>query len=179
MTALLSTIILFVIAIASVYVLGTILAVPTNVPAGKDCNLYANTGTHGSPTWALESNVQDLKISDSPEPYQLQLRNSGGFHTNVLTMTKWSVTFKIADIYTDAFYVALVAAKNNKTALDLQILDGLAVPASGVIVQGPRADWVVTKFDRDETSTQAVMYDVELQVGQTGNNPSWVSITGS
>ena len=159
--------------------LGVILSVPVNVPAGKDGYAYANTGSHGSPTWAVQSNIQDVKLGDAITLYALNLRNSGGFTTNVPTVTDWNPTFKVAEISGDPFLTALLAAKNNKTAIDMQFLSGPSVPATGVTVQGPRADWIVEKMERDETNTQAIMYDVSLKPGQTGNTPSWVSITGS
>jgi hypothetical protein len=171
---------MLLIGLALILILGTgPTAIPLNVPAGKDCHAYANTGTHGSPTWAAVDNIQDVKLGDAVTQFGMKLRLNRPFETNIPTLLAWNPTFKIADISGDALFAALLAAKTNGTALDMTFLDGAVTPATGVTSQGPRADWTVEKMDRDEASENGVMYDVSLKAAQTGNVPAWFSVTGS
>lgn len=167
------------VALLFLIVLGTIAAIPVNVVAGKDCYAYANSGTHGSPTWTLCDNIQDVKISDSDDKTELKLRKNRPYKTNVTTTAGLNVTFKVPNIQGDAFLTALRTAKANKSAIDIAFLDGLMVPAAGVTSQGPRADWLVEKLEEDQATENADLIDVSVIPGQTGNVPAVFSVTGS
>lgn len=170
-------IVAIVIALVSIAWTG-ILSIPINVTAGKDTYAYANTGTEDSPTWVETDNIQDVKLGDGTTLYQLKLRANRPFDSYVPTLQTWNPTFKVPNIPGDALLAALLAAKNNGTAIDMCFLWGLVVPATGVTTEGMRANWTVEKCDESQDAAEADMFDVSLKIAQTGNAPTWMSITG-
>ncbi len=157
----------------------TIAAIPITANAGRDCYAYANSGNHGTPVWTLVDYIQDVKLSNSDDKSELKLRVNRPHKTYVPATTDQSVSFKVPNIKGDPFLTALRAAKTGKSAIDIIFFDGVVAPAMGIISQGPRADWIVTKLDDDQDTGAAEMIDVELCPGQTANVPSVFSVTGS
>jgi hypothetical protein len=154
-------------------------AVPINVVAGKDHYAYFNSATFGTPTWNAADNIQEVKLGDGISLSELKLRKNRPFKTNVPTLKDWNPTFKVPNIRGDELLEGLIAAKNNGTAIDMAFMDGPMVPPTDVTVQGMRSCWVVEKCDRNEDEGEAGMYDVSLKIAQTGNVPTWLSVTGS
>jgi hypothetical protein len=167
------------IALALIVVLGAIASIPLNVTAGKDTYAYANTGTEGTPVWSETDNIQDVKLGDAITQYGLKLRSNRPFESNLPTLQAWNPTFKIPNIAADPLLIALIAAKNNSTAIDMAFLWGVVAPGAGINTQGMRANWTVEKMDESQDAAEADMFDVSLKIAQTGNAPTWMNITGS
>jgi hypothetical protein len=144
--------------------------------AGKDGFAYLNTaaqgaGFHGTPTWVLIDNIQDLDCDPQEmEKFKASIRRSGGVNVYMMTMNEIGVKFKCLWIPTDPLCVAMLAAYQARKALDMIFLDG---PQATTGSQGPRADWLVAKMPRPEHLTDGMTIDIELCPGITANPPGW------
>ena len=151
----------------------TVLAI-----AGKDGFAYLNTaaqgaGFHGTPTWTLVDNIMDLDCDpEEMEMFKASIRCSGGINVYMATMEELGVKFKMMWIPTDPLCVAILAAFQARKGLDMVFLDGTITGEIGS--QGPRADWLVSKFPRSEHLAEGMVIDIELKAGLTANAPSWL-----
>lgn len=154
----------------------TVSMVTVPVVAGKDGYAYLNTaaqgaGFHGTPTWTLVDNIQDLDVDPNEmEAFKASIRRSGGINVYMATMNEVGIKFKVLWIPTDTFCVALLAAFQARKGLDMIFLDGLQATVGS---QGPRADWLVTKFPRAEHLADGMTIDIELKPAITANAPGW------
>jgi hypothetical protein len=155
-----------------------------NNPAGKDAYVYMNTATaggsyHSAPTWTARDNIMDVDIEDTVAMHEVKLRKNNPMITNVPTLRKLMIKFKIALIRTDPFYTDLLYAYQNGQGLDMLFLDGVVLPATGVTTRGLRADWGVATFKENQHLENGMEVDVELVPLQTGNVPADFSVTGA
>src|SRR5687767_4374106 len=98
------------------------MAAATAYKSGIGCGLYRNTGTYGTPTWTVQSLVQNVSIS---APWDFSDANSRAsavkLYGKSLMDLGAQVTFRADDL--DAGFLAFVAAHLSRTTvLDLLIL---------------------------------------------------------
>lgn len=136
---------------------------------GLDCYAYRNTGTWGSPTWALLSSIQDLSGGGQRNKIEATSRASkfkkffGGTIDN-------SVTFKMLRYRGETQQAALRTAflAQPPTVTSYAFADG-PIATTGTIYT--KAEMIVTKFmDLEEPLEGASTIDVELSPAAQGTN---------
>jgi predicted secreted protein len=149
-----------------------------SVVLGLNAKLYRNTGTQQNPTWTEIANVKDLTLNLEKGEADATTRAAGGWRQTVATLKEATVEFEMVWNPSDAGFSAIKDAFFNNTALDLAIMDGPLPPPSGQTSQGLRAEWVVTKFSRNEPLEEVLTVSVTLKPTY-GSAPTWMSETGT
>lgn len=137
----------------------------------ENAKLYRNSGSYGSPTWDLISNVKDLTLNLDKDETDVTTRASGGFKEFVDGMIDASVEWSMLWDTSDANFTAIRTAFFAKTAVEFLILDGDEGTAGS---QGLRVTCMVKGFTRNETLGEALMVDVNIRPTKNANAaPAW------
>jgi hypothetical protein len=119
---------------------------------GNDCKLYINTGTYGSPTWAVVDLVKDITVADSRAEGDSTVR---GYDLTSVTpgmrtlQVSGEIKYDAADTAFDALYDAYVA--DPQAVIGCLILDG---PIATAGKKGKRFDAYVTQWGDNEPLNQ-------------------------
>ncbi|MBX3444257.1 MAG: hypothetical protein KF774_17780 [Planctomyces sp.] len=140
---------------------------------GFKCHIYRNTGTYGSPTWSLFDEVTEVTLNLEMGEADVTTRADNGFTTTEPSLQESSLEFEIKADHANTNFVAIRNAFLQRTALDMQALDGLLATEGS---QGLRARWKVFSFTRNETLEEAVTYSVTMRPCKDPNPPVWVEI---
>lgn len=146
---------------------------------GVDAKLYYNTGTYASPTWTEITNVKDLTLNLQKGEADVTTRGGNGWKQSVGTLKEASIEFAMVWDPDDSAFTAIKDAFMNNTSIELLVLDGDESPATGVTVQGLRAECSITSFKRNEGLEDALTVDVTAKPTYSSNAPSWYSATGT
>lgn len=136
---------------------------------GVDCKAYISAtaltaGANsdyitGCTSGTLITNIFDVKLNRSRDKTELNTRGNGDIKSYVGGMQDISITFGMNWIKSAAGFSILNAAFTGKTEIFFAALDGLAATAGST---GPAGNWMVTKFDTDQSNPNIVKVDVEL-----------------
>ncbi len=137
---------------------------------GRNCKMYRNTGTYGSPTWNEIPGVRDVTLNLDSESADVQTRANGVWGADAVVKLAASIDFEMIWDTTDADLTALLTAYLAISAVEFLILDG-AQGTSGS--QGLRATCNITKFARTETLNEAAKASVSIKPTLATNAPSW------
>lgn len=91
---------------------------------GKDCRLYRNTGTAGSPTWNECPNVEDLGLDVSHDEVEVSIRASGGVKWFEAGMRADAIEFSSLRDTDDADQTAFFTAAMARTSIDFAVAEG-------------------------------------------------------
>ena len=94
-------------------------------------------------------------------------RGNGGWKATVATLKDASVEFEMIWDTGDAGFTAIKNSYFNNTAISLLILDAAT---SG---QGLDADFMVTKFTREEPLDEAIVVKITAKPTLSTRSPSW------
>lgn len=141
---------------------------------GLNARLYRNTGSFGTPTWTLVSNVSDLNANDSMEEADASTRADGGFAVSEPTLRGLELSFGMINKPGDADVTAFLAAYAARTALDLAVMDG---PIATVGSKGVRARYKVHQFPRAQELRDVQKFDVMLKPCVDANPPADMAIS--
>jgi len=130
---------------------------------GLDAIIY--WGTAATTAAGELANVQDVVVSSSRAEIDASTRSSS-WKLTMGGLLDVSIDFGLIMEVDDTGFDALKAAHFGNTAIALLVLD----KPSG---EGPDADFIVTKFDRDEGMGNTVSYSVTVKPAATGRAPSW------
>tara|TARA_Y100000114_G_scaffold49162_1_gene44849 strand:- start:166 stop:621 length:456 start_codon:yes stop_codon:yes gene_type:complete len=145
----------------------------------ENAKLYYNSGSYGSPTWVEICNVKDVTLSLEKDEVDVTTRCSGGFKEFADGLIDASVSFSMLYNTSDAAFTALQTAFFAKEKVEVAVMDGNIVPASGVTASGLRSCCMVKSFSRNESLGEALMTDVSLRpVANDDAAPSWYQVTG-
>ena len=136
---------------------------------GLDAKLYRNTGTYAAPTWDLIGNVRDLTLNLETGEADVSTRSNNGWRATVSTLKDASLEFEMVWDTADAGFTAIKNSYFNNTAISLLILDA----ATGG--QGLDADFMVTKFTREEPLDEAIVVKVTAKPTLSTRSPTWHS----
>lgn len=137
----------------------------------ENAKFYRNSGTYGSPTWDLISNVKDLTLNLDKDETDVTTRASGGFKEFVDGLIDASIEFSMLWDTSDADFTAIRTAFFAKTAIEFLILDGLQATAGS---QGLRVTCMIKAFTRNETLGEALMVDCTIRPVKNANAaPAW------
>ncbi len=137
---------------------------------GKDAKLYRNSGSYGSPTWTLISNVRDLGLGLEKGEADVTTRAGNGWEQVVAALKSASIEWGMVWDTADANFTAIRNSFLNDTVIEFLVLDG-AVATTGS--QGLRAECMVQRFRRNENLREAVVVDVSAKPTYSTNAPSW------
>jgi hypothetical protein len=144
---------------------------------GGEAKFYYNSGTYGSPTWALIDNCQDLDVADARTAVAAPIRGNWPFLGHLVGMRDITITWSSLQKQetTDTVLTALLAAYVAGTITEFAIADQ-AIATVGCKYQ--RVICVITKADRSEPIDGAVTISFEAKpaVNNGGNNPSLVTV---
>ncbi len=134
----------------------------------ENAKFYRNSGSYGSPTWDLISNVKDLTLNLNKDKTEVTTRGSGGFKEYVDGLIDSTVDFSMVWDNADSDFTAIRTAFFAKTPVEFLILDGLQATAGS---QGLRVTCMIESFTRNETLGEALMVDVTIAPVKNSNSP--------
>lgn len=146
------------------------MAAPTVPIMGANGKLYRNTGSYGSPTWNLISNVRDIEPNWEFGDADVSSRAGGGFRWHEPTLV--DIAFSATMLYdpADDDYVAFLAAAQARTAIDIFVLDQAQATAGS---QGPRGIFKIFKFGRKEGLDGMMEVNIDFKLAYSANPPTW------
>lgn len=147
---------------------------------GKDCKLYRNTGSHGTPVWDLVPRVVDVNIDGlSKTKVELPARDSN-WKFKGAGMKEAGIGFGY--LFTPATDPDFTAFRNsffNDVAIELLILSGDLLTSGS---QGLRAVFEVFDFPHSQELEEGQTFDVGLDIvrrteGGVLIEPSWYVVS--
>lgn len=128
---------------------------------GLNAKTYRNTGTFGTPTWTLMTNITDMTLDDSMDEADTSTRGGGGFSASEPTLRNLELTFgMINKPGTNAEFEAVLDAYTGRTSLDLAVMDGVITTIGQ---RGVRARWKVHQFPRAQELRGAQTIEVVMK----------------
>lgn len=137
-----------------------------------DCNLYINTGTYGSPTWAELTLARDVTLNRSRAEGDDSSRAYGQAST-VVGLDSVEITAQAIYELADTAFAAFKSAYEGRTVIEIAMMDG---PIATTGTKGKRVDVVVTGFNRAEPLAGAVTFDITMK-GSTKNGRTLADYT--
>lgn len=147
---------------------------------GENAKVYYSATLATSTTYTIPAtiadDVKDVKVAAGNDTPEYTTRRNNGKKQYAVSLTDLSVTFKIkvpAVGATEAAYNAFRDAFKNKTEIAVYALSDEKTVAGA---EGPAGNFVVGKFERDESNGAVLFMDVELKPS-TFND--WTVIAGA
>lgn len=144
---------------------------------GGEAKLYYNSGTYGSPTWALIENCENLDMPDSRSVVAVPTRATWPYVLKLPGARETSITWLSYERQetTDTVLTALIAAYDAGTIMEFAIADQ-AIATVGCKYR--RLTCVITKCDRSEPIDGAVTISFEAHpvINNSGHNPERATI---
>ena len=142
---------------------------------GMNAKLYYNTGTYGSPTWTLITNVRDVNLSLDSEEADVTTRANSGWKTSVVTLRTAQITFQAIYDKADTASQALFDAYLTGAIKEFAVADA-AIATTGT--EYFRAECYVKGASVSQPLTDAIKHDFTLVPTSTSNgNPQWVTVS--
>lgn len=138
---------------------------------GLDMLLYRNTGTNGSPTWALIENVGDLTGPDSMDKIELPRRKTA-IKQYEPGQRDISFEWDMIKDETDTQFTALRTAYAAKTLTEFAFANG---PIATAGTKYFRVECKIFEFSRTEPINGANAYHVVAAPCWSANVPSYVT----
>lgn len=132
-----------------------------SAPIGRDQYMYINTGTYGTPTWALVKRCGDVELGLEKATSEVDTREGPSTKT-VVGNRKVSLSF---DYFlrkggtADAVFAAYEDSFYNDTPVECALMNG---PIATVGSKGIRGPFVVTNLTRGEPVNENVRHSIEL-----------------
>ena len=141
---------------------------------GMNSKLYYNTGSYGSPTWTLITNVKDVEVNLDSETVDSTTRANSGWKSSVVTLRVASITFSMNYDKSDTAHQAILDAYLAGTVKDFAVADGL-IATTGT--EYFRAECYIKSANYKQPLAGINMNDFTLEPTATSNgNPSWVTV---
>lgn len=132
----------------------------TSTILGYANHLYYNTGSYGSPTWTLISNVADCKVLIETDEVDATTRAGGGFFIAEPGLHKISIEWSMIYDGTDTAFLALRTAALARTSIEFLALDGLSGTTGSL---GIRATCKLFGFPKDEAIAGITKVDMKAK----------------
>ncbi len=140
---------------------------------GKDCKLYRNTGSYGTPAWNEIPNCKDLTLNLETSEADVTTRGNNGWEAVVAALNRGSIDFQMVYDTADQDFTAVRDAYLNKGTIEFAVMDG-DIAVSGK--QGLRATCMTTNFSMSQPLEEAVTVDVSIKPTYAANAPSWYTV---
>lgn len=105
---------------------------------GLDCNLYYNSGTYGSPSWAAVDAVRESSLEIVKGEADATSRGGNGWREILGTLKDATLNVTFVKDSSDTNYVALETAFRNGTKIEIAVADG---------EDGSGTNWFTAKWD--------------------------------
>lgn len=147
---------------------------------GKDCKIYRNTGSHGTPVWDLIPRVQDVSVDGLSKGKVELLARDSNWKFKGSGMKEASLSFGY--LFTPASDPDFDALRNSflsDLAIEMLVLSGDLVTAGS---QGLRAVFEVFEFPYSQELEEGQTFDVGLDIvrrteGGVLIQPSWYTVS--
>ncbi len=136
-----------------------------SIRLGMDAKIYF--GEAGSTATEEMANVKDVTLSLEAGEADVTTRANGGWKATAATLKDASVEFEMIWDTEDPGFSAIQQAFFGNQPLALAILDG----ESG---SGLDADFVITKFDRNEPLEEAITVSITVKPTYSTRAPEWI-----
>jgi hypothetical protein len=137
---------------------------------GLDAKLYLNTGSYASPSWSEATKCRSVTVSLEKGTADVSVRGNNGWRATQGTLKDITIEFELVVSGADTIFTAIKNAFFNNTNVDMLALDGNVVTTGS---QGPRAEYQVINFSRNEPLEDALTYSVSLKAGLGTAAPYW------
>jgi len=125
---------------------------------GMNAKVYRNTGTYGSPTWNEVTGISDFQRTGEWDVVKQAVRGNRVALT-AKTFLNIEFTFKIQASLDDADYLAIAAAVDSDTPLDMLVLNA---SSTTVGARGVRADFLFTSHNEDQSAGAALFPEIKM-----------------
>lgn len=139
---------------------------------GKNCKLYRNTGTWGSPTWVEVENVKDLTLGLVYDSADVSTRAGGGVARKEPALLTASLEFDMVRDTDDADQTALLTAFFASTLVDMAVAEG-AIATSGTKYY--RQEWKAADGSQTEALADAKRVALKWEPCFSSNNGGWTT----
>lgn len=142
---------------------------------GIDGKVYRNSGTYGSPTWALVTTVIEVTVNLENSQIDASNRNSN-YRLSLPALTDISVDLRLHKDKDDTHFLALETAAQTRANIDLLVLDGAqnVAASDGWRIQGFFTSWTETQALED-----AIVVDATFVPAAISNPVAVATGTGS
>lgn len=148
---------------------------------GHKMKLYRNTGTPGTPSWSLISEIGDVSISDFTRGLAELKRRANEFTKNLPTLFQAiALEFRLHYGLGYTQWAAIRDAHLNGTVEEYAVMSGDITYDS----YGMRCPFIVEQFPWDQPLEDVAGHDVRLAIGYmtsggTEVDPSWYNVTST
>ncbi len=142
---------------------------------GMDAKLYYQVdGVAGSGGWVELGNAKDVTLNLEAGEADVSTRANAGWRATAQTLKEASVEWEMVWNTGDAGFTAIKDAYLQNKVIGLKVLDGPdPKPVGGVAAQGLKADFMITKFSRNEPLEEAITVAVTAKIAYSATAPAW------
>lgn len=127
---------------------------------GLECELFHNSGTFETPTWAACDAVKDASLEITVAEVDASRRGSGGWRQNETTLKEASLNVMFVKDKDDTVFNAIETAFQANNAMELAVLDG----ANAVGTDWLDAMWKVTQWNETQDLEGVVNIDAVFRI---------------
>lgn len=138
---------------------------------GKNCKLYRNTGTWGSPTWVEVENVKDLTLGLTYQSADVSTRG-GGVSRKEPTLLDASLEFDQVRDTDDTDQTALLTAFFAGTLVDMAVAEA-AIATAGTKYY--RQEWKAAEGSQTEALADAKRISLKWEPCFSSNSGGWTT----
>ncbi len=138
---------------------------------GMNAKIYQGAADDELTTLTEMANVKDVTLSMEAGEADITTRANQGWRATAPTLRECSCEFEMVWKPSDAGFTAIKNAFLNATEVALAVLTD-AKDASGA--EGPRGNWSITNFSRNEALEEAITVSVTAKLAKF---VEWVSVT--
>ena len=131
------------------------------IKLGMDGKLYRNTATYETPTWAEMTNVKDVTLNLEAGEADVTTRANQGWRATAPTLRECTAEFEMLWKPGDAGFDAVKTAFLTAGTIALAVLTGDKVTSG---TEGPRGDFSITNFSRNEPLEEGVTVSITAKL---------------
>lgn len=140
---------------------------------GMNAKLYYGAADAVLNTMTEVTNVKDVTLNMECGEADITTRANSGWKATAPTLRDATLEFAMQWKDSDAAFTAIKNAFLANSTLALAVLTGASSAAGS---EGPKANWSITKFSRDESLENAIMVNVTAKISAFDE---WVAVAAS
>jgi hypothetical protein len=145
---------------------------------GRECNLYYNSGTYGSPTWTLISRAMDVSYSISSERGDVSSRISiWKMEAKALNSLELTFGYRYRHLVTDAVFDALRPMAISNTKVEFAVCDTtIATTGAEYLRATYQVGMTMNQAMGDGVSAEFSAFLTSEEDSGTLREPAWVTV---